>query len=102
MRLRRGTRQAAPVFMGVRGKELCEAHTNWMSHCLNKLKSRLWKRSSFAVGDSFTLADIFVTSIYRKAISHGVEKIQQYDSYVRALSDVAGYDISKLPSDIKI
>ena len=62
--------------------------------CLNKLKARLWKRSSFAVGDSFTLADIFVASIYRKARSLGEERIQEYETYVLGLSEIAGWDVS--------
>lgn len=68
--------------------------SKWILLCLNKLKARLWKRSSFAVGDSFTLADIFVASIYRKARSLGEERIQEYETYVLGLSEIAGYDVS--------
>lgn len=64
----------------------------WIVSGLNKLKPRLWKRSSFAVGDSFSLADIFVTTIYRKALSHGADRLQEYDSFVNSLVGIAGYD----------
>jgi glutathione S-transferase len=64
----------------------------WIFHCLNKLESRLWKHSAFAVGDTFTLADIFVASIYRKAISHGAGSLPVYDSYIMGLSGITGYD----------
>ncbi|MFZ6658392.1 glutathione S-transferase family protein [Undibacterium sp. TJN19] len=44
---------------------------NWLFINLEKLQSRLWQQSQFVVGDQFTMADIFVSIIYRKALDLG-------------------------------
>lgn len=65
----------------------------WIVCCLRKLRTRLWRQSAFAVGEDFTIADIFVASIYRKALSHGVEALPEYDRYMEKLSEVTGFDV---------
>jgi glutathione S-transferase len=44
----------------------------WIGPNLEKLRPRLWRTSRFAVGDRFTLADIFVAVIYRKGVDLGM------------------------------
>ncbi|WP_206538777.1 glutathione S-transferase family protein [Aeromonas finlandensis] len=43
----------------------------WIMTCLDKLSSTICNESGFAIGNSFSLADIFVASIYKKALQHG-------------------------------
>jgi glutathione S-transferase len=45
---------------------------DWIGTNLQKLRPRLWRTSRFAVGDRFTLADIFVAVIYRKGVALGM------------------------------
>jgi maleylacetoacetate isomerase len=42
--------------------------SHWIASNLEKLRPKLWCSSSYAVGNRFTLADIFVAVIYRKAV----------------------------------
>jgi glutathione S-transferase len=44
----------------------------WIANNLVKLQPRLWRTSFFAVGDRFTLADIFVAVMYRKGVALGM------------------------------
>ncbi|WNJ95526.1 glutathione S-transferase N-terminal domain-containing protein [Vibrio ruber] len=43
----------------------------WIMHCLEKLSTSLCHESGYAIGHGFSLADIFVASIYKKALQHG-------------------------------
>lgn len=54
---------------------------------LQTLKSRLWKSSAYAVGRQFSLADIFVAVIYKRALTQGVEAqaFPAYEAYLRFL-----------------
>lgn len=47
---------------------------NWIANNLEKLQTRLWQGSNFAVGEQFTLADIFIASIFRKGVTIGIQK----------------------------
>ncbi len=44
----------------------------WIAENLERLQPRLWRESAYAVGDRFTLADILVAVMARKAISLGL------------------------------
>ncbi|MBF9003152.1 MULTISPECIES: glutathione S-transferase family protein [Vibrio] len=48
-------------------QEKRQLRADWISSCLNKLEDRLCLKSAYAVGGSFSAADIFVASIYKKA-----------------------------------
>ncbi|MBG0759231.1 glutathione S-transferase [Vibrio cidicii] len=43
----------------------------WIMRCLDKLRATLCCDSGYAIGHHFSLADIFVASIYKKARQHG-------------------------------
>lgn len=45
----------------------------WIRNNIDKLMSLLFLKSDFCVGESFTLADIFVMCIYYKALEMGLE-----------------------------
>ena len=44
----------------------------WLTHSLGLLAHRLWKKSDYAVGDAFSMADIFVAVMYQRALRQGV------------------------------
>lgn len=54
----------------------------WITSRLNILSSKLCKQSQFAVGNHFSIADIFVASIYKKALQHGCDKLAFYDEHL--------------------
>jgi len=60
----------------------------WITEKLIVLIGKLWKDSEFAVGNSFSLADIFVVTIYKKALQHGAKPISQFESYLEWLLTV--------------
>jgi maleylacetoacetate isomerase len=45
----------------------------WIATNLEKLRPLLWISSSYAVGDRFTLADIFIAVMHRKGIDLGAQ-----------------------------
>ncbi|MCB5358560.1 glutathione S-transferase family protein [Vibrio lentus] len=64
-----------------------ELRGDWIMRCLEKLSTSICRESGLAVGNSFSVADIFVASIYKKALQHGCVKSDFYDKhlmYVRA------------------
>lgn len=63
-------------------KEKGDLRGHWIKNCLAKLESRLCQTSQFSVGTHFSLADIFVASIYKKAQQHGVEPLPFYDKHL--------------------
>ncbi|WP_428240169.1 glutathione S-transferase family protein [Gynuella sp.] len=62
-----------------------ELRGQWISECLSKLKQKLCKDSPFAIGEDFTIADIFVATIYKKALQHGSPDNDFYDEHLRWL-----------------
>ena len=59
----------------------------WIMRCLEKLSASICRESGFAVGKDFSVADIFVASIYKKALQHGCTINSFYDKhlmYIRA------------------
>ncbi|MFZ6709955.1 glutathione S-transferase family protein [Undibacterium sp. TC9W] len=52
-------------------EQMRPVRANWLFINLEKLQNRLWLQSQFAVGHQFTMADIFVSIIYRKALDLG-------------------------------
>jgi maleylacetoacetate isomerase/maleylpyruvate isomerase len=69
------------------------ARSHWISACLLRLKPRLFGGGRFAIGEGFTLADIFVAVIYSKGLSLGAERDADYDSHNRLLIDVPGFQV---------
>lgn len=67
-----------------------ELRINWINHCLARLKPRLWKGSQFAVGTSFSLADIFLFEICVKLVSLGGELSDDYAEY-RSFIESSGF-----------
>ena len=62
-----------------------ELRKNWIKINLIKLEKKLWLKSSFAIGNNFSLADIFIASIYKKALQHGLEAIIKYEKHLNFL-----------------
>lgn len=64
-------------------EQMRPVRAKWLSMNLQKLQSRLWQGSQFAVGTQFTQADIFVAIIYRKAVDLGVaiSDLPEYEQY---------------------
>ena len=60
----------------------------WITRSLDKLKPSICLDSSFAIGHQFTLADIFIASIYKKALQHGSAPIPFYDSHLNNLRSI--------------
>lgn len=59
-----------------------ELRGNWIMQCLEKLSTSICSQSGFAVGDGFSAADIFVASIYKKALQHGCVNDEFYDNHL--------------------
>ncbi|WED25594.1 glutathione S-transferase N-terminal domain-containing protein [Vibrio sp. DW001] len=59
-----------------------EFRGNWMTHTLAILSSRLWLVSDYAVGGDFSLADIFVATVYKKARQHGAKPIRKFEQHL--------------------
>jgi glutathione S-transferase len=60
----------------------------WITRSLDKLRPSICLDSSFAIGRQFTLADIFIASIYKKALQHGSAPISFYDSHLNNLRSI--------------
>lgn len=52
--------------------QMKQIRADWIASNLAKLRPRLWRASEFAIGDRFTLADIFLAVIYRKGVALGI------------------------------
>lgn len=59
----------------------------WILQCLEKLRISICIDSGYAVGKGFSLADIFVASIYKKALQHGCEESQFYNNHLRYIRE---------------
>ena len=59
----------------------------WLQQNLQKLAPRLWLRGAYAVGDQFSLADILVAVIYKRALSQGVlaQDFPAYEAWMHFL-----------------
>lgn len=69
-----------------------ELRGEWIMCCLEKLSTSICRESEFAVGSDFSVADIFVASIYKKALQHGCARNNFYDNhlmYIRLNESVA-------------
>ncbi|MDK9737329.1 glutathione S-transferase N-terminal domain-containing protein [Vibrio sp. D404a] len=60
----------------------------WISRCLDKLRPSICLDSNYAIGHQFSLADIFIASIYKKALQHGSAPIPFYDSHLHSLRSI--------------
>ncbi|SHO54978.1 glutathione S-transferase family protein [Vibrio quintilis] len=57
----------------------------WILNRLNVLSSLMCRESGFATGCKFSLADIFVACIYKKALQHGVAEHEFYHTHLHWL-----------------
>ncbi|MFN8672462.1 MAG: glutathione S-transferase N-terminal domain-containing protein [Candidatus Sericytochromatia bacterium] len=62
-----------------------ELRKNWIKLNLIKLEKKLWLKSNFAIGYDFSLADIFIASIYKKSLEHGLENIINFQKHLNFL-----------------
>lgn len=62
----------------------------WIEQNLRKLEPKLWRSSPFVVGVAFSLADIFVAVIFRKAVSLGSpeELLPRFSAHWRHLLSI--------------
>lgn len=54
----------------------------WIITCLEKLVATICHDSGYAIGTDFSLADIFIVSIYKKALQHGCVEHDFYNNYL--------------------
>lgn len=59
----------------------------WIAKCLQKLQPLMCTESGYAVGTHFTAADIFVASIYKKALAHGTTELPFFSEHLQHLRD---------------
>lgn len=61
--------------------------SEWLHQNLLKLAPRLWKNGAFAVGQAFSLADILVAVIYKRALNQGVnaQDFPEYEAWMQFL-----------------
>ena len=59
-----------------------ELRGEWITQCLEKLSSSICKDSGYAIGKGFSLADIFVASIYKKALQQGCIGNEFYNKHL--------------------
>ncbi|MBJ7556583.1 glutathione S-transferase family protein [Marinomonas spartinae] len=59
-----------------------ELRGHWIATCLNQLMGQLCADSPFAIGKHFSIADIFVASIYKKARQHGMAELPFYQQHL--------------------
>ena len=57
----------------------------WITSCLQTLEVKLCQQSGFAVAADFSAADIFVATIYKKALQHGMKSVGFYDQHLNWL-----------------
>lgn len=64
---------------------------SWIEKNLKNLEAKLWLSGNFVVGESFSLADIFVAVIYRKAASLGTaqEALPRFEAHWQHLMAVS-------------
>ncbi|MDO9478109.1 MAG: glutathione S-transferase N-terminal domain-containing protein [Pseudohongiella sp.] len=65
----------------------------WIEKCLCNLKPRLFSDSAFAIGKSFSVADIFVAVIYQKGLTHGTRKDDNYADHWANMSKISGHEV---------
>ena len=65
----------------------------WIADCLQNLRTRLFLDSVFAVGKTFSLADIFVAVIYQKGLTHGAAQDENYEDHWAVMSEISGHEV---------
>ncbi|WP_068310908.1 glutathione S-transferase family protein [Polycladidibacter hongkongensis] len=53
----------------------------WIAKTLGTLEPMLWQHSGFCQGSNFSLADIFVATIYKKLVQHGGDPLPAYEEH---------------------
>ena len=71
----------------LKDKDRLALRSSWISHCLERLRPRLWSGSRFAAGEEFSLADIFLFVICEKLVSLGGSLSDEYTAYLRFIRD---------------
>lgn len=68
-------------------QSMMSLRADWLHKNLFILKKHLWKKSNYAVGESFSLADIFSAVIYKRALTQGVKGSDwpDYEAYLTFL-----------------
>ena len=59
-----------------------ELRGTWILRCLDILRPTICLQSNYAIGQAFSLADIFVASIYKKALQHGAASQPFYEQHL--------------------
>lgn len=67
------------------GSQKTETRASWLRIGLERLESCLCIDSGFTVGSSFSLADIFVASIYKKHIRLGGRELEFFEERLNAI-----------------
>jgi maleylacetoacetate isomerase len=62
----------------------------WLMHSLGVLARSLWKESHYAVGASFSMADIFVAVMYQRALRQGLlaDSLPAFAQHFQALMQI--------------
>ncbi|ASA56817.1 glutathione S-transferase family protein [Vibrio gazogenes] len=71
----------------------------WIMHCLGKLSSSICHDSGYVIGHNFSLADIFVASIYKKARQHGAAEDAFYHQHLMFIRSNARVAEAEPPED---
>jgi len=69
----------------INSQEVKTLRCAWIVQCLQKLEPLLWKESAFAITNQFSAADIFIATMYKKALQFGVENIENFDKHLAYL-----------------
>lgn len=57
----------------------------WILQCLQKLEGLLWLESPFAIGTKFSTADVFVATMYKKALQLQPASVESFDNHLEYL-----------------
>lgn len=67
----------------------------WIMTCLEKLVATICPDSGYAIGTDFSLADIFIASIYKKALQHGCIEHDFYNNYLAFIRNNKSVSVSE-------
>ena len=65
----------------------------WIEKGLQTLKPRLFCASGFAIGNAFSLADIFVAVMYQKGLNQGAHKDNSYEEHWSKMLKINGHEV---------
>ncbi|WP_102868221.1 glutathione S-transferase family protein [Pseudovibrio exalbescens] len=64
-----------------------DLRARWIGDQLETLEPMLWRDGHFCCGTSFSAADVFVATIYRKYLQHGGGKLDRFDGHRTHLAE---------------